>query len=103
MDLYIYYQAPRKNALLLQSGVETMQAQLRARHGVFTALKRRPREEHAESAGDTKKSDTWMEVYLSIPAGFEYDLSNALARTALDSLIEGTRHIEHFQDCAPCV
>lgn len=101
MDLYIYYKAPREHARQLQAGVETMQAQLRARHGVSTALKRRPREEKMALQAD--KPDTWMEVYLAIPAGFEHDLSNALAHAALDSLIEGTRHIEHFQDCASCV
>ena len=95
MDLYIYYRARSEHAPQLQAQVQAMQTRLRGDHGIAAALKRRPQQDDI--------SDTWMEVYLDVPADFESSLQQAVDGAALATLIDGVRHIEHFQDCTPCV
>ena len=94
MDLYIYYRAATSAAPALQAQVALLQATLRDRHGICCGLKQRP---HAVDG-----RDTWMEIYLAVPAGFEQTLETALAQTGLPLLIDGHRHIENFLDRLPC-
>jgi uncharacterized protein YbjT (DUF2867 family) len=95
MDLYIYYRAHSTHAQPLQTQVQAMQNRLRRDYGVAAALKRRP------PAADAL--DTWMEIYLDVPADFEINLQRAVDDAALAALIDGVRHIENFQDCTSCV
>ena len=94
MDLYLYYRVPVSNALQLQQQVTAMQARLAQQYQVATELKRRPQ------ASDGM--DTWMEVYLDVPDGFESALKAAAADSQLESLIDGPRHTEHFLDLSSC-
>lgn len=105
MDLYIYYRAPRAQAQQLQAQVNAMQADLRRKHNIGAALKRRPPQTTNASANATEAEalDTWMEVYLAVPDDFENALQRAFELAAYAALIDGTRHIEHFLDCTPCV
>ena len=103
MDLYIYYRAPRAQAQQLQTQVNAMQADLRRKHNIAVALKRRPPQIKHTSATAEEALDTWMEVYLAVPDDFEDALQRAFDLAAYAALIDGTRHIEHFLDCTPCV
>lgn len=94
MDLYVYYRVPAPCTTELRQRVEDMQARLAADHGIVTSLKRRPDEKDGKQ--------TWMEVYLAVPDGFENALEHAVGRAALQGLIDGQRHTEHFLDIPPC-
>jgi hypothetical protein len=94
MELYVYYRVASADATTLRTQVLAMQAQLTNQYGVQAALKRRPQEE----AG----MHTWMEVYLSVPEGFEPVLKQAVHDADLPALIHGARHVEHFVDSASC-
>jgi hypothetical protein len=103
MDLYIYYRVPRAQAQQLQAQVNAMQAKLHVEHGVAIALKKRPPETGKTGKDATEPLDTWMEVYLAVPDDFENTLQQAFDAAAYAGLIDGTRHIEYFLDCTPCV
>ncbi|OWW20020.1 DUF4936 family protein [Noviherbaspirillum denitrificans] len=92
MDLYIYYRVRGDNAPALHARVTAMQQ--RIANGVAVALKRRPEEKDG--------LQTWMEVYLAVPEGFEAILQDAVAKDGLAGLIEGPRHTEHFVDIPAC-
>jgi hypothetical protein len=100
MDLYIYYRVPGAHAQQLQTRVNAMQADLRSKHNIAAALKRRPPQTKNSPA---EALDTWMEVYLAVPDDFENTLQRAFDLAAYAALIDGTRHIEYFLDCTPCV
>ena len=103
MDLYVYYQARDGDALAVRSAVESMQEKLRRVRAVRCGLKQRPRlnEEHVERE-EREGRDTWMEIYLAVPVGFEETLAAAVAASDLPRLIVGDRHVEHFLDSLPC-
>ena len=112
MDLYIYYRVSRAQAQILQALVNAMQTKLRTEYAVRAALKRRPRvdpdqdgnrTDDANVVNATGTPDTWMEVYLAVPDDFESSLQRAFDDAGYAALIDGTRHIEYFQDCTPCV
>lgn len=94
MDLYIYYTVRAGLADILPVRVLEMQANLAGKHGVATALKRRPAEKNGRH--------TWMEVYLAVPEGFDAVLEDAVTRSELASLIDGERHVEYFMDVSSC-
>lgn len=94
MDLYIYYRVPRGNAVALRSRVEEVQRCVFRDYGIVTGLKRRPEEKDG--------CQTWMEIYLSVPDGFERRLEEVIDQTGISGLIDGSRHIEHFVDLPPC-
>lgn len=94
MELYVYYRVASADAPQLKRRVLEMQAKLTDQYGVQAALKRRPQEE----AG----MHTWMEVYLSVPDGFESGLEQAVHGANLPALIHGHRHVERFVDSASC-
>jgi Domain of unknown function (DUF4936) len=94
MDLYLYYRVPSGAAAELRRRVEAMQASLAADPGVATALKKRP--------GEKDGMQTWMEIYLAVPDGFEAALDQAVAHAGLSSLIASERHTERFVDITPC-
>jgi hypothetical protein len=94
MDLYIYYRVRRDNATALQSRVEAMQRCLREDYGIVTGLKRRPEEKEGRQ--------TWMEVYLAVPDGFEAALERVVERERLADLIDGRRNTEYFVDVTSC-
>jgi hypothetical protein len=97
-DLYVYYKVRELDAAALAPRVRAMQAQLAARHGVATQLKRRP-----ESKDGLQ---TWMEVYPGVPGGFAEDLALAATQAGLDAMIIGARRSEVFVDLplepSPC-
>ncbi|MCP1573002.1 MULTISPECIES: DUF4936 family protein [Herbaspirillum] len=98
MDLYIYYRVASTDAAPLLGKIKGVQATLQARLGIAGALKRRPGEEDG--------LQTWMEVYEAIlPAGidaFTQTLQRALDDAGASALIQGARHVEQFEDVAPC-
>jgi hypothetical protein len=93
-ELYVYYRAKSENASLLQARANYMQAQLARTQGISGFLKRRP----AEKDG----YHTWMEVYPSVPEGFEERLQSAVQDAGLPELTEGERHTEIFEDRSAC-
>jgi hypothetical protein len=94
MDLYVYYRVRVGDATQLQTQVATMQSKLSKELGVAAALKRRP------EAKDGRQ--TWMEVYLAVPDGFDAALALAVEHSKLADLIDGDRHAERFMDIASC-
>lgn len=94
MDLYIYYRVREEAADELLARVTALQHSLAQECGIVTALKRRPESRDGRQ--------TWMEVYLSVPAGFEERLEQALSAQGLSALIDGARHTEHFVDLPTC-
>lgn len=98
MDLYVYYRALRADALSIECEVGRLQQQLQQHSGVRCGLKQRlPLDE---------VRDTWMEIYLAVPAdsvtAFAVALAAAAAASPLQRLIDGDRHVEYFLDCLPC-
>lgn len=98
MDLYIYYRVERARADALFGKIKGVQAMLQARLGIAGALKRRP--------GEQNGLQTWMEIYQDIlPSGaqeFTQTLARALDDSGASALISGERHVEQFEDVAPC-
>jgi len=94
MDLYIYYRVLTGNMLELQQQALAMQTQLAQQYQITSELKRRPEEQDG--------MHTWMEVYHDVPPHFEAILSDSVAASGLNSLIDGVRHIEQFLDFSPC-
>ena len=128
MNLYIYYRVGLEHAAAVQAGVAAMQAELRAgcvaprgirntancptaSGGLETAsppaaahAQRRPgmRCGLQQRLGAGTSGQTWMEVYLDVPTGFEARLEAAWSSSAMPPLLDGVRHTEHFLDCLPC-
>ncbi len=98
MDLYIYYRVASAHAPTLLGKIRGVQATLQARQQVAGALKRRP--------GEQDGLQTWMEIYQGIAdtdaEGFTHALEQALAEAGALPLISGARHVEQFEDIAPC-
>jgi hypothetical protein len=94
MDIYIYYRVQDDRTSLLQVEITRMQQHLARTCGVATALKRRPEEKDGRQ--------TWMEVYLAVPEGFESMLQQAVMQANIARLIDGERHTEYFSDLPPC-
>jgi hypothetical protein len=94
MDLYIYYRVRREDSSKLQTQAVGMQDALTEEYGIVTALKRRPEEKDGWQ--------TWMEVYQTVPNGFEVILERAVEQAGLSALIEGQRHTEYFLDVSSC-
>ncbi|SNS78448.1 protein of unknown function [Noviherbaspirillum humi] len=92
IDLYVYYRVKADDAQALRDAARGMQAALQREHGVACSLKRRPEAKDG--------MHTWMEVYLSVPAGFDAILEEAAADDALRRLIAGPRHTETFLEIA---
>lgn len=95
MDLYIYYRVATENAETLARKVRAMQQSLSNEYGIVSALKRRPEERD--------RRQTWMEVYLAVPAEFGATLERAVTREGLPGLIDGQRNTEIFVDVSLCV
>lgn len=94
MDLYVYYRVRSEDTAALHPLVLAMQERLARQHGVPVSLKRRPEEKNGEQ--------TWMEVYLSTPAGFDQALQQAATDAGLAAHISGARHTEVFMDISTC-
>lgn len=94
MDLYIYYQMRSEDVDALRPRAIALLRCLSQEYGIVTALKRRPEEQDGRQ--------TWMEIYQSVPAGFEAILERAVLQAELPALIDGQRHIEHFLDVSSC-
>ena len=90
IDLYVYYKVREQDAASLAPRVRAMQAQL----GSPGQLKRRP------EARDGLQ--TWMEVYPSVPNGFDATVEQAAHGAGLIELIQGPRRSEVFTDLTPC-
>lgn len=94
MDLYIYYRVAPEQARQLAQAAAAMQERLCRQVGVAAALKRRP-----PSGQDAM---TFMEIYTAVPAGFLPVLERAVEEAGLATLIQGSRHVEIFEDAVPC-
>ncbi|WP_194721321.1 DUF4936 family protein [Noviherbaspirillum malthae] len=94
MDLYIYYRVREEAAAELLPRVTALQQSLAQECGIVTGLKRRPETRDGRQ--------TWMEIYQSVPAGFEAKLEQAMSHHGLSDLIDGGRHTEHFVDLPTC-
>ncbi len=94
MDLYVYYRVQAADTAVFLTKITQLQDNLAREYGVRTALKRRPEEQDG--------LHTWMEVYLEVAEGFEAKLEQAVATTALPSMIVGKRHVEYFLDLTLC-
>ncbi|WP_050467625.1 DUF4936 family protein [Herbaspirillum chlorophenolicum] len=98
MDLYIYYRVLPAQTQVLQARLKAVQAVLQTRFDVTVGIKRRP--------GEQDGKQTWMEIYERLPSGQEDDFSRALeqalAEAGIPALIDGPRHVEHFEDVALC-
>ncbi len=90
IDLYVYYKVRDGDAASLAPRVRAMQAAL----GMPAQLKQRP------EARDGLQ--TWMEVYPSVPGGFDTAVEAAARDAGLLPFIEGPRRSEIFTDIAPC-
>lgn len=88
MDYYIYYQVGDAQTQSLRDKVLPMQAALQRHYQIGTALKRRPDRQDGRQ--------TWMEVYLAVPDGFDAALAAAWTDAKITPLIQGERHIERF-------
>ncbi|MGH8855149.1 MAG: DUF4936 family protein [Telluria sp.] len=88
-DLYVYYKVRIEDAAALAPRVRAMQARL----GAPGQLKQRP------EARDGLQ--TWMEVYPSVPGGFDATLERAAHDAGLPELIQGPRRSEVFIDLVP--
>lgn len=98
MDLYVYYRVPAGSADALRPRILAMQARLAQSYSLATALKWRP--------GLPDDSQTWMEIYMALPAEiseqFIAALELAAEQSGLYDLIDGRRHIERFMDMSTC-
>ena len=93
IDLYVYYKVSDGDAASLAPRVRAMQAGLAA-SAIAPQLKRRPEGRDG--------LQTWMEVYPSVPAGFEAIVEQAAQDAGLANLIQGPRRSEVFTDLTPC-
>ena len=93
-DCYVYYKGRAEHGAHLRERVASMQQRLHEQLGIACSLKRRPQSKDG--------FDTWMEVYLAVPEGFEQSLARELLKAKLDELIDGERHLEHFLDLTSC-
>ncbi|HEX8957928.1 MAG TPA: DUF4936 family protein [Burkholderiaceae bacterium] len=93
-DCYVYYKVRTGDGALLRERVAGLQQRLRTQWGVACSLKRRP---HSKDG-----LDTWMEVYLAAPEGFERGLARELQESRVQELIDGERHMEYFLDLTSC-
>jgi hypothetical protein len=93
-DLYVYYKVRDADTAQLAPLVRAMQAALVASEGVSVQLKRRP--------GNQDGLQTWMEVYPSVPAGFDATLARAVDEAGFESLLAGPRRFEVFTELPPC-
>ncbi|HTN65608.1 MAG TPA: DUF4936 family protein [Burkholderiaceae bacterium] len=94
MDVYVYYRVKNARKFELEARLRALQAGLARSCGIQTRLKRRP--------GSVDDCQTWMEIYLDVPAHFDTALADAVRTAGLLALIEGQRHIEYFVDCSVC-
>ncbi|MBI1890838.1 MAG: DUF4936 family protein [Burkholderiales bacterium] len=96
MNLYIYYRAACDREPELLKRVTSMQANLSKRHGIVAELKRRPQAQNNQH--------TWMEIYNSVPSGFDAILAHEVVASGVQALIDGERHTEVFIDATstPC-
>lgn len=94
VDLYIYYKVRDEHAAQLAPRVRAMLAELASQTGVAGSVKRRP--------GAQDGRQTWMEIYLSTPEGFDAVLDAAVRQAGLDQFTDGPRHTEVFTDISTC-
>jgi len=98
-ELFIYYQIPVTQAVAARTQVDAFQARLRERHpGLVTRVLRRPESRDSQQ--------TWMEIYSFDRAVNAHGVSPALQAeieseaSCLAGIVDGTRHIEVFVECA---
>ena len=90
MDIYIYYTIKDSDCDIAKRRVAELQHGLSDRYGINAQCKRRP-----EVRDDLQ---TWMEIYLNVPVGFEQSIEQAAAEIGLSDMAQNNRHIEHFMD-----
>jgi hypothetical protein len=97
MDLYIYYRVDSAHATPLFGKIKGVQAMLQAR---LVSLAR------SSAVREQDGLQTWMEIYQGILPASAEDFIRTLDRALEDSgaaaLIRGERHVEQFEDVAPC-
>jgi flagellar biosynthesis chaperone FliJ len=90
MDIFVYYRVYSEHTEKCHSSILSMQKQLRINHDIQTDLKCRVNQDD--------KNPTWMEIYSHVPEEFISVLEQAVIAAKVDAFIEGSRHIEVFED-----
>jgi hypothetical protein len=95
-ELFVYYRIRADAASAGRAAVLSMQHELRTAHPGLSArlLTRR----------DESGAATWMETYARPPSGIDATLQDDidLRATRLPSFIEGSRHVEAFENDGGC-
>jgi hypothetical protein len=94
MDLYIYYTIQPGDAALALQRVTQVQQQVAAAYDIVPQRKRR--------VDRNDGMQTWMEIYLAVPSGFDQVIAQAAAENGLTALAQGERHVEYFTELTPC-
>lgn len=89
--LYVYFKVPDNAAHDLLPRWRAWLDDIHAACGVRGALMRRP-------ATGADGLQTWMEVFYDIPDGFSETLGQLWSAQDLHASIQGTRHLELFED-----
>lgn len=93
MDHFVYYRVSVERVASAERAVRSMQGELAGRLQKLPSLKRRPEAKEGEQ--------TWMEIYLDVPADFEQTLKDAAERHGVTAHT-GPRHVELFMDLPAC-
>ncbi|GAA4011609.1 DUF4936 family protein [Actimicrobium antarcticum] len=94
MDIFVYYTIRSQDAALARQRAAALRQRMAAGYDIAVQLKRRPEEKEG--------LQTWMEIYQDVPPGFDTVIEHVAAEEGLAMLSQGYRHIEHFEDLAPC-
>ncbi|MFT5588955.1 MAG: hypothetical protein ACI9ZF_001127 [Bradyrhizobium sp.] len=94
MDIYVYYSIRTDDAALARQRVDTLQQRLNAGYDIRSRLRRQPEEKNG--------LQTWMEIYLAVPAGFEDVIERAAAEEGVTAMAQGSRHVEQFVEVTTC-
>ena len=95
MDVYIYYTVAAIDARRVRQRVMAVQERLADAYQITTQLKLR--------VDDVGVSQTWMEIYENVPAGFQRVIEHAAEEAGIRDLLQGPRHVEVFRDFELCV
>lgn len=94
MDIYIYYGVARTELQVALQHVSRLQRRIQRDYGIAGRLQRR-------SPGDGP-TQTWMEMYTAVPAGFADVIERAADEEGMTTLVQSARHVECFEDVPLC-
>lgn len=94
MDIYLYYTIREVDAAMANVRVTAMQQRLANAYTITTSLRRRPEIRDG--------LQTWMEIYLNVPAAFDRVIEQAAVEEGVSELAATGRHVEYFMELPPC-